>query len=344
MQNSGQSPPDFPSYPVSWYLFGRSSELRRKLHSRDIFGQRVVVFRKSDGSLTALNARCSHLGADLGRGCVVGDAIQCPFHQWEYDASGRCVRIPVAVEIPPTARQTTYPVIERHGFVFVFNGAEPNFDMPFFAGEDPKDFVAARPFGTVLDCPWYMIGANAFDLQHFRAAHDRYLVGDPKVDCPDQFARRATGRFRVSGNSLQDRVTRLVAGNEVEMSITDWCGNMMFATATFRRTRSNGMVITQPLGPNSVLVRVIVFVRRSRWALGRILRDPLHGAIRRQFIKRFLSADAARLEGVRFNPQGLIPFDRDLADYFRWLAVVSRGQTWPGDNLEVSRSNSHGAR
>jgi phenylpropionate dioxygenase-like ring-hydroxylating dioxygenase large terminal subunit len=282
-----------------------------------------------------MDARCSHLGADLGRGRVIGESIQCPFHHWEYGASGRCTRIPIRQDIPASARQRCYPAVERHGFLFFFNAPEPRFPLPFFLDSRPEEFVAARPFGTTLDCPWYMVGANAFDLQHFRAAHDRRLSGPPAVDCPTVFARRATARFTVAGDSFQDRLTRWFAGDEVEMSITDWCGNLMFATATFRRTRSYGMVITEPLADGRVTVRVIVFARRSPSWLGRIFRDPLHLGLRRLFIKRFLSSDATRLDGARYNPHGLIDEDRDLAEYFQWLAGVARGT--PEEDKETGR-------
>lgn len=315
----------FPAYPVSWYWFCRSEELRRRPLSREMLGRRVVAYRTASGRVAMLDGRCSHLGADLGRGCVVGEAIQCPFHHWEYGPDGRCQRIPVTEAIPPSARQAIFPAVERHGYVFFFNGPRPLFPLPFFAGADPADFVAARPFGTVLDCPWYMIGSNAFDLQHFRAAHDRRLAGNHEVICPHPFARRASARFQVAGASLQDRVTRLFAGPEVVMAITDWCGNLMFATATFRRTTSYGMVITEPLNSGKVHVRVIVFVPRSRSSVGRWLRDSLRLAIRRFFIKKFLSSDAARLDGVRYSPHGLIDWDRDLAEYFSWLAGVAHG-------------------
>jgi hypothetical protein len=145
------------------------------------------------------------------------------------------------------------------------------------------------------------------------------------VDCPAPFARRATGRFTVAGTSLRDRVTRWAAGPEVEMSITDWCGNLMFATATFRRTTSYGLVATEPLPTGGVNVRVIVFVRRSTTALGRACRDPVRLEVRRWFIKKFLSADAPRLDSACYNPHGLIDADRDLAEYFQWLAHVAHG-------------------
>jgi hypothetical protein len=233
-----------------------------------------------------------------------------------------------------------YPSVERHGHVFVYNGPEPRFPLPFFPGERPVEFAPARPFGTMLHCPWFLIGANAFDLQHFHAAHDRRLSGAPAVECPAPCARRATARFMVAGASLRDRLTRWFAGDEVEMTMTDWCGNLMFVTASFRRTRSYGMVVTEPLAPDRVLVRVIVFLPRSRSALGRAVRDPLRLWLRRLFISRFLREDAARLDGARYTPQGLIDYDRDLVDYFRWLAGVAGGPL-PGMGATTSGERAH---
>jgi phenylpropionate dioxygenase-like ring-hydroxylating dioxygenase large terminal subunit len=318
----------FPAHPVSWYYFCRSRELGRKPLARDLLGRRLVAYRATDREIVLLDARCSHLGADLGQGCVIGDRLQCPFHHWEYGPDGRCARIPAQDQIPGTARQTSYPVVERHGFVFFFSAAEPLFPLPFFEDHAADEFVPARPFATYLECPWYMIGANAFDLQHFRAAHDRRLAATPTVDCPAPFARRATATFTVSGDSWHDRVTRFFAGDRVTMSITDWCGNVLFATATFRRTRSYGMVVTEPTG-RGVQVRVIVFVPRSPGWAGRLVKDWLHATVRRYFIKRFLASDARRLGGTRYSPLGLIEADRDLAEYFRWLAIVAHGQPAP---------------
>lgn len=318
----------FPRYPASWYLLAASREISAKPCTRALLGRRLVAYRTSAGTIALMNADCSHLGADLGKGCVVNDRLQCPFHHWQYAPDGRCLHIPAQAEIPASAQQTAYPVVERHGLVFFFNGHEPLFPLPFFHGCDPADFSPAAPFGTYLECPWYLVGANAFDLQHFRAAHDRRLAETPTVDCPAPFARRATGTFLVCGDSWQDSITRLFAGNRVTMSITDWCGNLMFATASFRRTTSYGMVITEPT-ERGVHVRVIVFVSKSNSWIGRVIKDPFQRWIRRYMIRRFLASDAGRLNGACYNPHGLIAADRDLADYFRWLSVVSHGKPAP---------------
>jgi phenylpropionate dioxygenase-like ring-hydroxylating dioxygenase large terminal subunit len=319
----------FPDYPASWYLFCRTCDLRGGPMSRDVLGRRLVAFRKTGGDVAVLEARCAHLGADLGAGSVIEDQIQCAFHNWRYNGEGRCVHIPASPDVPEFARVKAYPAVERHGFVFFFNDQAAVFPLPFFPGVDPDEFCAAEPFQAVLECPWWMVGANVFDVQHFRSAHDRQLMSEPVVESPAPQARRITATFAVLGDSLRDRLVRRLAGERVEMSFTDWCGNIIFATPTFRRTTSYGMLITEPLGRQRVLVHGIVFVRRSRGPIGRLVVDPLHRRVRRYFIKAFLQSDA-RLgtKGLRYNPESLIAGDGELIRYFDWLASV-RGPVAP---------------
>jgi phenylpropionate dioxygenase-like ring-hydroxylating dioxygenase large terminal subunit len=327
----------FPAYPVGWYLFGRASELARGPITRSFLGRRLVAYRGASGAAVVMDARCSHLGSDLGLGRVVGDAIECPFHAWRYGPDGRCTHIPAVADgvgteagIPAFACQTTYPAGERAGMVFFFATPAPRaplFPLPFFDGIDPAELLPGPPFETVLDCPWFMVGANGFDAQHFRAAHDRRLVdgGATQVSCPAPFARRASATFAVEGDTLRDRLTRTFAGDRVTLTVTDWCGNLILVTARFRRTTSYGMVTTVPLGESRTAVRVTVFVRRGRTRPGRALFDPLNAAVRSYFIREFLRPDAERLQGVRYNPHTLIEADREMAEYFAWLARVSRG-------------------
>ena len=313
----------FPAYPASWYLFGEARELTHGPIAREILGRRLVAFRTVGGSLAVMEGRCAHLGTDLGAGRVIDETLECPFHHWRYGADGRCVHIPACADIPAFARLRTYPAVERHGFIFFFNGSAPLFPLPFFPGEEPDDFLPSKPFDAILLCPWWMVGANVFDVQHFKAAHDRQLISLPMVECPSPFARRITAEFSVLGDTLRDRLVRWLAGDRVRMSFTDWCGNILFATPSFRRTTSYGMLISEPLGPDRVHVRGIVFVRRRKSALGRWLLDPLHVRIRRYFIKEFLQSDA-RLgtKGLRYNPAGLLEGDEELISYFTWLASV----------------------
>jgi phenylpropionate dioxygenase-like ring-hydroxylating dioxygenase large terminal subunit len=316
---------EFPAFPVSWYLFCNATEISRKPISKPFLGKQLVGYRTSGGQAVVMDGHCSHLGSDLGQGCVRGDNIKCPFHDWEYGPDGQCIRIPAQSEIPVFAKQVTYPTQEQNGLIFVYNGADPAFPLPFFPECDPAELIPATPFGADLDCPWYMAGANAFDLQHFLASHDRKLKGTPTVRRPSRHSFHSSGTFDVTGDSIRDRLTRRIAGDEVTLALTDWCGSLSFATATFAQTKSYGMVAREPLPEGGVRVQVIVFVRRSQSLIRRAFGDSIRLAIRRYFIRKFLAEDAIRLQGVRYNPRTFIDSDGEMVRYFRFLADVSGG-------------------
>jgi phenylpropionate dioxygenase-like ring-hydroxylating dioxygenase large terminal subunit len=228
----------FAPFPASWYLLCRVGDLRRGPLTKSLGGRELVAFQTERGNIAVLDARCAHLGADLGRGRVVGEAIQCPYHHWQYGVQGRCLHIPAQEHIPAFARQKSYPAAIRHGYVFVFHGAEPLFELPFFPEVRPEDFVASRPLRFVAECPWYLFAANSFDAQHWRGVHNRRLLGSPLIDSPHPCARRTRFRAQVTGNSIYDRLLRRLAGDIVEVSITNWGGTYMLVTGTFRRTTS----------------------------------------------------------------------------------------------------------
>jgi phenylpropionate dioxygenase-like ring-hydroxylating dioxygenase large terminal subunit len=262
--------------------------------------------------------------ADLSKGCVVDGVLHCPLHDWQYDGDGRCVRIPASTEVPRFARQTAYPTVEIGGHIAFYNSPVADFPKPFFDGCSPSDLHPAKPFEFMVNTPWYMVAANAFDLQHFRIAHDRTLMDTPIVDCPSPFARRIAATYDVTGSSWRDKLTRRFSGPQVRMTMTVWAGTMILVTAQFRRTTSYGMVFFRPLGENKTHLRTIVWVPRRRGAIMGRLIDPVDAWVRRSFIRAFMMDDANRSDGVRYNPATLIQADQVLADYLSWLMALSK--------------------
>jgi phenylpropionate dioxygenase-like ring-hydroxylating dioxygenase large terminal subunit len=317
------SSPTFPPVPLGWYYACASSDLDGKPVGIEVGSRGFVAFRDASGHAAVLDARCAHMGADLSRGCVKQGVIHCPLHDWQYDGHGRCVRIPAAADdVPAFARQTAYPAEQLGGHVVFHNSPVASFPMPFYDGVAPADLLPARPFDFVVDTPWFMVGANAFDLQHFRVAHDRTLVDEPVVESPSPFARRITATYDVSGAGWRDALTRRFSGPRVRMSVTVWAGTNILVTATFARTTSYGMVFVRPLGESRTRLRTIVWVPRRRGALRRAVLDPLDAFIRRGFIRAFMADDATRSVGVRYNPTTLIAADRTMSEYMSWLANV----------------------
>src|SRR5688572_23747896 len=107
-------PPEaaIPRQPASWYLFDHVRRLRRGPLAREFLGRRLVAYRTEQGRYVVLDGECAHMGADLGRGRVVGERILCPFHHWEYGPDGRCARIPSQRGVPASACVASYPCVE----------------------------------------------------------------------------------------------------------------------------------------------------------------------------------------------------------------------------------------
>lgn len=311
----------FPAHPASWYLFGHARELSKPLSKR-ILGRQLVAFRTRSGKVSVMAAHCSHMGADLGCGNVIGDSIQCPFHNWKYGADGVCNHIPGTNSIPAFARQTSYPVEERHGYIFFFNGTEALFPLPFFFDADPNDFSAGKIFSYTSDCNWFVNAAHGYDTQHFDAVHDRKLIAPPQIDCPHPFARRNRYRAEVLGRTKMDKFLKIFAGRTVEISITNWGGTFVLITGDFDHAHSRFIIATQPLDGDKTLCEGIVFAPRIRNPLGHALFEPLILAMRRFFTHGYLKDEASRLLGTRYDPATMIPHDRDMIDFFNWVVAL----------------------
>jgi nitrite reductase/ring-hydroxylating ferredoxin subunit len=319
----------FQQFPASWYLFCESSVLSKGPLSKRILGRDLVAFRTTSGKVALMEAHCSHLGADLGRGQVIGESIQCPFHNWRYGVDGRCVDIPCTNQIPSSARQRCFPVQERHGYLFFFNGRAPLFPLPFFFAADPDAFAAGRTFRYVADCTWYMNAAHAFDTQHFAAVHDRELLAPPEVDCPAPFARRNRYRARVLGRTTLDRFLQVGAGRTVEISITTWGGTFVLVTGAFDRVQSQFIIVTTPREDGTTVCEGIVFAPRGKNLLARTLFEPVSLWVRRLFTYGYLVDETRRLRGTQYRPLSLGPLDRDMIDFFQWVVSLPQEAVEP---------------
>ena len=332
----------FPAHPASWYLFCHASELSKPLSKR-ILGRQLVAFRTRSGNVCVMAAHCSHMGADLGCGTVIGESIQCPFHNWKYGTDGVCNHIPGTNSIPAFARQTNYPVEERHGYVFFFNGPKALFPLPFFFDADPNDFSAGRIFSYVSDCNWFTNAAHGYDTQHFDAVHDRKLIAPPQIDCPRPFARRNRYRAEVLGRTKLDKLLKIFAGRTVEITITNWGGTFVVITGDFDHSHSRFIIATQPLDGDKTLCEGIVFAPRLKNPIARAVFEPLMLTVRRFFTYGYLKDEAGRLLGTSYNPATAIPQDRDMIDFFNWVIALPQTaeelHSSPGEDVNGNKKD-----
>ena len=110
-----------------WYLICPSDELTNKILKKKILGEDIILFRKQDGDIAALEDRCCHRNVNLSLGYLNNNSIVCGYHGWEYNETGNCVRIPSQLEgdkIPPTAKIKGYLAKDFNKWVWVFLGDE----------------------------------------------------------------------------------------------------------------------------------------------------------------------------------------------------------------------------
>ncbi|MBA3530696.1 MAG: aromatic ring-hydroxylating dioxygenase subunit alpha [Ardenticatenales bacterium] len=180
----------------SWYVVARSAAVGRgKVRSFDLLGRKVVLYRAASGRVHVMDARCPHLGANLGHGTVVGEELQCAFHNWRFGPDGQCRAAPGLAE-PPQRHVRAYPVQERWGLLWLFNGPEPLFDLPQLPAA--TRFWTLCPPSQHIRCHPHLVIANGLDAAHFEALHGMDLLESPRltVEPPYRVTVELRGRPR----------------------------------------------------------------------------------------------------------------------------------------------------
>jgi phenylpropionate dioxygenase-like ring-hydroxylating dioxygenase large terminal subunit len=107
-----------------WYVIMESREVRKdQVVGVTRFGEKLVAWRDHEGKLGLFRDRCPHRGIELSKGRVKESHLQCPFHGFEYDISGKCTLIPAngrSSAVPTYIRANALTVREAHGFVYAW--------------------------------------------------------------------------------------------------------------------------------------------------------------------------------------------------------------------------------
>jgi len=176
-QNSSDYDFPYPAFPNGWHGIAFSSDIAPgEAQAVRMLGRDFVVFRTESGEAHVLDAYCPHLGAHLGHGGrVVGDDIECPFHNWRWNGKGRCTHIPYSDRVPDYAQTPAWPVLDRNGFLFVWyhaEGAEPDWEIEDIPeSRDPEFEIVFRKDWEPFPSHPQEISENGVDLPHFRTLH-----------------------------------------------------------------------------------------------------------------------------------------------------------------------------
>jgi vanillate O-demethylase monooxygenase subunit len=157
-----------------WYVASWDHEIDRTPFARTICGEPIVLYRKFDRTVVALQDACPHRLLPLSMGIKEGDNIRCRYHGLLIDPEGRALEMPVKSERPhKSICAKAYPVVERYRFVWVWIGEADRTNPDLI----PDFWPCAHPEWTFdggyypLKCDYRLVIDNLMDLSHETYTH-----------------------------------------------------------------------------------------------------------------------------------------------------------------------------
>lgn len=158
----------------AWYVACWRNELGDATpFAAKILDAALLIYCTPDGSLVCLEDRCLHRSAPLSLGRCEGDAIRCMYHGILYAPSGAVVEIPGQETLPSGVRLKAYPIVERHGWVWVWMGvpelADEGLIPPAVGPDDPDWLLGTAHLDYAAEAA--LLWDNLTDFSHVTYVH-----------------------------------------------------------------------------------------------------------------------------------------------------------------------------
>ncbi|RST30672.1 aromatic ring-hydroxylating dioxygenase subunit alpha [Sphingomonas ginkgonis] len=170
-----------------WYVAGWDSEIDSAPLARTICGVPMLFYRKLDRTPVAMRDACPHRLLPLSMGLREGDSIRCKYHGLKIGPDGRAEEMPLRTEaVNRSICVPTYPVAERHRFVWIWIGNAALADPALI----PDLWPCSAPGWTFdggtyhVACDYRLMIDNLMDLTHETYVHAG-SIGQPEIlDAP----------------------------------------------------------------------------------------------------------------------------------------------------------------
>jgi vanillate O-demethylase monooxygenase subunit len=162
------------TFPLNaWYACAYDVEVKNELLARTVCKHKLVLYRKLDGTVAILEDACWHRLLPLSKGRLNGDEVTCGYHGLVFNADGRCTRMPSQETINPSACVRSFPVVEKHRFVWVWPGEAALADPALVPDMHWNDDPAWAGDGKMIrvNCDYRLVLDNLMDLTHEAFVH-----------------------------------------------------------------------------------------------------------------------------------------------------------------------------
>ena len=164
----------------AWYVAGWSSELNGDgFLARTLLSTPIVLWRKSDGAIVAMEDMCVHRGAPLSLGRREGDTVRCMYHGLCFDSTGKCIEVPGQDRVAPNSNVRTFPAVEQHKWLWVWMGDPSMADATAIPDTHWLDDQAWRSLEGYkhFKVNYQLLHDNLLDLSHSPYVHPTTLGG-----------------------------------------------------------------------------------------------------------------------------------------------------------------------
>lgn len=144
-----------------------------------VLGEKLVVFRDSEGRVGVLDEACPHRGVSLVYGRNEEGGLRCLYHGWKMDVTGKVTEMvsePASSGFIDKVTHKAYPVKEWGGMVWAWMGAPeamPEFVPPRWAPRADARVAIAK---AVLPANWAQVLEGAIDSAHSSSLHSSDMV------------------------------------------------------------------------------------------------------------------------------------------------------------------------
>lgn len=164
---------------TQWHPVAQSCDVQQDPVGVRLLEQDLVIWRDAQGVAKAFVDRCPHRGARLSLGRVNDGNLECPYHGWQFAATGQCVKVPAVPGFTPPAQHcvSSFGVQEAYGLVWVQLAAPQGTEvaLPVFEAEADLRLrkVNCGPYDVQASAP--RIIENFLDMSHFGFVHEGWL-------------------------------------------------------------------------------------------------------------------------------------------------------------------------
>jgi Vanillate O-demethylase oxygenase C-terminal domain/Rieske [2Fe-2S] domain len=122
----------------------------------------------------------------LVNGRLEGDILQCGYHGFSFDRTGRCTQVPSQPDTPPHFAVRRYPVVEHGNLIWIWTGIAPPPRPPAIAdfeaiGLGNSAWAVEQHTMSTIKARHQLLVDNLLDLSHISFVHSASIVGGGAV-------------------------------------------------------------------------------------------------------------------------------------------------------------------